>query len=165
MVVSSSGKKNMRSFTVVDARRIDGCKTKFTVRGDTGRYVSRNPAGAAKKAFAVLCRIKRIRGRCALVLTVRETTQGSISKEFTYKLRRYKLPEPVTLPNGRSYEYGTSVKAVKGKGSVSCKSGKGKSSGPMKSKSGKGARVTSSASKTKKTKKSVNKTKKRFTFF
>ena len=133
MVKSASGKEGMRSFTVVDARRVDGCPTKFKVKGDTGRYVSRDARGASKKAFTTLCRIKKIRGQCALVITMKETTQGSDGKELTYKLRRVKLEEPVMIGD-RSDEYETVVKAVKDKKALTCKSGKGKSSGPMKAK-------------------------------
>ena len=148
MVKSASGKEGMRSFTVVDARRVDGCPTKFKVKGDTGRYVSRDARGASKKAFTTLCRIKKIRGQCALVITMKETTQGSDGKELTYKLRRVKLEEPVMIGD-RSYEYETVVKAVKDKKSLTCKSGKGKSSGPMKAKK---TKKSNSDNKTKKTK-------------
>ena len=133
MVKSASGKDGMRSFTVVDARRVDGCPTKFKVKDDTGRYVSRDARGASKKAFTTLCRIKKIRGQCALIITMKETTQGSNGKELTYKLRRVKLADPVMIGD-RSYEYETVVKAVKNDKGLTCKSGKGKSSGPMKAK-------------------------------
>ena len=135
MVKSASGKEK-RSFTVVDARRVDGCPTKFKVKGDSGRYISNDARGASKKAFTTLCRIKKIRGQCALLITMRETTQGSAGKELTYKLRRVKLEEPIVLGD-RTYEYETVVKAVKGDKGLTCKSGKGKSSGPMKAKKSK----------------------------
>ena len=150
MVKSSSGKEGMRSFTVVDARRVDGCPTKFKVKGDTGRYVSRDARGASKKAFTTLCRIKKIRGQCALIITMRETTQGSDGKELTYKLRRVKLAEPVMIGD-RSYEFETVVKAVKNKKDMTCKSGKGKSSGPMKAKKSKKAKTETKTKKVKTT--------------
>lgn len=133
MVKSSSGKEGMRSFTVVNVHRVDGCATKFKVKGDTGRYISRDAMGASKKAFSTLCRIKRIKGQCALVITMKETTQNSNGKERTYKLTRTKLTDPIMIGD-RSYEYKTDVHAVKEKTNITCKSGKGKSSGPMKSK-------------------------------
>ncbi len=131
MVVSASGKKNMRSFTVIDARRVDGCPTKFTIKGNTGRYIKRTPRGAAQTAFNRLCHLKRIKGQCAMTVTVKETTQGSAGKEFAYKLNRTKLAEPLVLA-GREIHYdinGESVNVDSVK--RSCKSGKRKSPGPM----------------------------------
>lgn len=101
MVKSSSGKANLRSFTIVNVSKHNGCKTKF--RG--GRYLSRNPASAAKKAFNEHCRVKRIRGVCTLHVTVEETTQGSKHKRFTYKLNRRKLQEPIVRFEGSPNEY------------------------------------------------------------
>ena len=63
MVHSASGKAGYRSFTVVDAARSDGCKTKFAIKGSGGRYISKDPEGAARKAFSRLCHRKRIRGQ------------------------------------------------------------------------------------------------------
>lgn len=101
MVRSSSGKENMRSFTIVNVTKHGGCKTKF--RG--GRYISRTPAGAAKKAFNEHCRIKRIRGVCMLHVTVQETTAGSKNKVFTYKLNRMKLKEPIVRLEGTPQQF------------------------------------------------------------
>lgn len=143
MVQSASGKEGYRSFTVVDASRSDGCKTKFSVKGSGGRYVSKDPEGAARKAFSRLCHRKRIRGQCAMNITVQEMTQGSNSKTWTYKLTREKLPTPIEL-NGRVIHYRPVAKAVSGQ-PKSCRSGKGKSSGPMKTlkaKSSKSSRHT-----------------------
>lgn len=159
MAKSASGKEK-RSFTVVDARRVDGCPTKFKVKGNTGRYLHNNARGACKKAFSSLCKIKRIRGQCALVITMKETTQGSAGKEFTYKLRREKLETPIVL-GYRTYKYETVVKSVKGDKGLTCKSGKGKSSGPMKSKKSKKVNNVSKAKKTK----GVNKTEEKKSFF
>ena len=112
MVVSSSGKQGMRSFTVVEVSKHGGCKTKF----NAGRYISRNPVGAAKKAFNSFCRVKKIRGVCTLVVTVRETTSGSKGKAFSYKLHRRKLKEPMIMlegsPNEFVIEYTVDAKSV-----------------------------------------------------
>lgn len=131
MVQSASGKEGYRSFTVVDAARSDGCKTKFAVKGSSGRYISKDPEGAARKAFSRLCHRKRIRGQCSMIITVEETTQGSEGKRWTYKLNREKLATPIEL-NGRKIEYRPVAKAMNSPPS-GCVSGKGKSSGPMKS--------------------------------
>jgi hypothetical protein len=111
MVKSSSGKSGFRSFMVVDAGKHGGCKTKFK----SGLYKSRNPAAAAKKAFKELCRVKRIRGVCTLVITIKETTQGSTKKAFSYRLRRHKLKVPKVIKIGNTevvYEYESTAKAV-----------------------------------------------------
>ena len=115
-----------RSFKVINAKKKDGCSTKFK----EGRYESMTPVGAAKKAFSQLCRVKRIRGVCTLIITVQETTQGSSGKSFTYKLSRHKLKKPITLKGATgSYkiEYETKAhkhsKTMKGK---NCKKSSGR---------------------------------------
>jgi hypothetical protein len=115
MVKSASGKEGMRSFTIVNATKHGGCKTKF---GKGGLYRSRTPVAAAKKAFNELCRIKKIRGVCTLFITVRETTRNSKNKEYTYKLNRNKLKKPLILQGSAGeyvIEYQSKAKSVKGK--------------------------------------------------
>ena len=101
MVKSSSGKVGLRSFAVVNVGKHGGCKTKFS----SGRYLGRNPAAAAKKAFNNFCRQKKIRGVCTLIVTVRETTQGSKNKDFSYKLHRKKLAKPMIMLEGTKNEF------------------------------------------------------------
>ena len=84
MVKSSSGKRGLRSFAIIGATRQGACKTKSR----RGRYLGRNPAAAARKAFNQLCRIKRIRGMCTLFLTIQETTQGSAQMLLTTNRRK-----------------------------------------------------------------------------
>jgi len=130
MVKSASGKKGYRSFTVINATKSDGCPTKFT----GGRYVSRTPAAAARKALSYHCAVKRIRGRCALYIKLRETTQGSKGKSYTYLLHRILLKKPIVRSiNGNTFKirYTTEVKAA---ASIpTCKSGRVKTSGRMRS--------------------------------
>lgn len=142
-----------RTFTVVDARGTDGCSTKYAVKGHGGRYHGTHER-AAKRAFNILCRVKKIKGQCAMIITVRETTRGSDGKELSYKCRREKLPEPLTLPNGVVVNYRTHAVSFEGP-MPPCKAGLGKSSGPMKAKKGKkGTKKTGmDMSKAKKTKK------------
>ena len=66
--------------------------------------IYRNPVSAAKKAFNKFCRQKKIKGVCTLNVTVKETTQGSKGKEFTYKLHK-KLKEPLIMMEGTNNEY------------------------------------------------------------
>ena len=90
-----------RSFTLVKVIKKDGCPTKFR----PGRYESKTAHGAASKAFSQLCRVKKIRGVCTLIVTVQETTQGSAKKEFTYKFKREKLAKPITLKTKKGSTY------------------------------------------------------------
>lgn len=119
--LASSGK---RSFTVVKAVHADGCETKFNANS---RFISRTPQSAASKCFTELCNLKRVKGGCALYITVRETTQGSLCKEFTYKCNRKKLDKPIEL-KGRVIEYMNECHAAK---SVPHCSKSRKSSGSM----------------------------------
>ena len=128
MVISSGGKRGLRSFSIIHIGKHGDCKTKFR----KGRYINRNPSDAAKKAFNAHCRVKRIRGVCTLYVTVKETTQGSNNKVYTYKLRREKLKKPMVMFEGTDNEYlieyrvtGKAVKETK-----SCKR-KGQTRGRM----------------------------------
>ena len=129
-MVQKSGKEGYRSFTVVGVGKHGSCKTK----GLGGRFVNRKPAEAARKAFNELCRLKNVKGQCTLIVTIRETTQGSANKEFTYKLKREKLNKPVVRLEGTNNEYvikyQTVVKAVD-VSAFPCKK-EGQSPGPMR---------------------------------
>lgn len=142
-----------RTFTVVDARGTDGCSTKFSVKGHGGRYHGTH-ARAALKAFNILCKVKKIKGQCAMIITVRETTQGGDGKILSYKCNREKLKEPLVLPNGVTIEYKPVAHAHKGP-MPPCKAGLGKTPGPMKAKKGKKGTMKTGMdmSKAKKTKK------------
>lgn len=112
MRTTASGKQK-RSFTIADAKHVDGCPTKFASKGYTGTYTGSNPAQAAKKAFSQLCRVKRVRGACSLYVSVRETTQEAPNKkEFVYKLTRTKLDKPVTIGD-YEVKYTTGIKSAK----------------------------------------------------
>ena len=131
MVKSTSGKKQgLRSFKVIDVRKHSGCETKFR----SGRFISRTPVGAARKAFNDLCRVKKIRGYCTLHVVVKETTKGSKGKECAYKLHRRKLKEPLVMMKGtdREYaiEYTVDAKSMSVEDMEKCKK-KGKTSGVM----------------------------------
>lgn len=156
MVKTSSGKDGYRSFTVVDASKFGGCKTKFK----SGKYVSKTPVGAAKKAFSSFCRLKRIRGVCTLFVTVKETTQGSNHKLYTYKLNRHRLKVPIIRFEGTNKEYvneyanrAKSVKVVPG-----CKKA-GQSVGVMKSKT-RGTKRQMRPNNVRKLKRKMNKSRK-----
>lgn len=123
-------KEGMRSFTVTEAGKHGSCPTKF--KG--GRYTGRTPHGAALKAFNQLCRVKKIRGVCTLLVTVKETTRDGNGKSFTYKCKRSKLDKPIVMMKGTPKEYkikyASTAHSMKGK-LTHCKR-EGKTSGPMK---------------------------------
>ena len=101
MVKNASGKNGYRSFTILEVGKHGSCKTKF----GGGKYISKQPGSAAKKAFRELCRIKRIRGVCSLIVTIRETTQDSNKKVYSYKCQRKKLQQPKIMMEGTDSEY------------------------------------------------------------
>lgn len=112
MVKSSNGNE-MRSFTIVEVHDNKGNKVSFNnVRG-TDRLINRGPAGAARKAHYGLCNYKKLKGKCVFYIKVKEITQNSLNKEYEYKTRTYKYDEPVIVGD-RTYEYGVSIKSLKG---------------------------------------------------
>jgi len=91
-----------RTFTIHDATTVNGCRTKIP---HESRYNSSSAEGAAKKAHTVLCGRKHVKGTCTFIITMRETTQGSNKKLYTYKVTRHKLKDPVELSNGVMFEH------------------------------------------------------------
>lgn len=101
--------KVVRTFTINSASHADGCPTKFSHNGKTGSFTNKtSPARAASKAFTHLCNVKRIHGKCSLYIGIRETTQGSKKKVYTYKANRVKLDKPGPFGN----EYTNKITAV-----------------------------------------------------
>ena len=133
MVKNSSGEDGYRSFTIVNMTKTDGCATKFT----GGRYVAKTPALAARKALSYHCGVKKIRGRCALLLKVKETTRGSKRKNFIYKASRKRLDTPIVRFKGTDNEfkvhYATEVKAVEAIPKRCGTKGRRKTTGRMRS--------------------------------
>ena len=131
-----SADDSRRTFKVVEALNRDGCSTKFNVDARYKSDKTGSPMPAARKAFSQLCRVKNIKGRCAFYLTIQETTQGSDKKQYTYKLIRVKLAEPILIGEGdaqRKIEYKTEAKSMSPEEvSRDCKKGKKKSSGRMR---------------------------------
>lgn len=91
-----------RSFTV--------CEINDRAVSDGGRYMSRNPAGAARKAGS---RVMRNRGVNSVKICVRETTRGSLGKEHAYRVKKVRVNEEVVRDGVPIlYEFKTVVKAV-----------------------------------------------------
>jgi hypothetical protein len=108
-----------RFFKITHASTVNGCKTKIPHHT---RYMSSSPKSAAQKALTTLCSRKSIHGKCTLIITVKETTNDSHKKSYTYKVSRTKLDEPVQLANGVTFHYKTSAhKAHPRKPSRSCR--------------------------------------------
>ena len=79
-----------------------------------GRYISRTPLGAAKKAASRICRNSKIKGRCTVDIKMKETTQGSTGKSYEYTAKRIKDPKTVVRDGVEiTYKYRTTVKAKK----------------------------------------------------
>ena len=116
-----------RTFTIHEVTTVHGCKTK---KPHNSRYHSSTPESAAKKAHTVLCGRKNVKGTCTFIITMRETTQGSNRKLYTYKVSRHKLDEPVELSNGVVFDH--KVVARKAKSKKKSKNCRHQSSGPMR---------------------------------
>jgi hypothetical protein len=100
----ANGKK-VRTFTIENAAHSDGCPTKYKHLKYSGVFThSKIPARAASKAVSELCRVKRIRGQCTLYVALRETTQESKKKVYTYKIKRTKVPAGQEGPFGNEYK-------------------------------------------------------------
>ena len=91
-----------RSFTIVKTE----IKGKGCSLAEHGRYISKTPKGAAKKAFTRECRSRKLKGKCSMKVIIRETTSGSKNKIFEYRFERTKLKTPIKLQiNGTEVEY------------------------------------------------------------
>jgi len=83
-----SFKRKMRTFTVIEVSTVHG-----VVKGREnlgGVFHNETPVGAARKAASKICSMSKIRGRCTLIITVQETTRGSLNKIYRYKVTRIK---------------------------------------------------------------------------
>ena len=84
-----------RSFTINNVYHVDGCKTKFSHKDYTGRFIKVSAQRAASSALTQLCHVKKIRGQCTLYIEMRETTQGSKHKLYGYHCKRIMYDKPV----------------------------------------------------------------------
>ena len=142
-----------RSFTINNVYHVDGCKTKFSHKDYTGRFIKISAQRAASSALTQLCHAKRIRGQCTLYIEMRETTQGSKHKLYGYHCKRIMYDKPV-MRGEVAFNYYNKCTRVRIPSEKCEKSHK--SSGRMKSYKSKNSKK-SSLSKTKHTKKSHNK--------
>lgn len=108
----SKNNSEYRSFSIIKVGKHGTCKTK-----GKGVFINKTPSGAAKEAFADLCRTKRIKGVCTLIITLQENTNGIDGRIFSYKLKRIKLNKPFIRLEGTNkedvIEYKIQIKALK----------------------------------------------------
>lgn len=74
----------MRSFTIESIKRLNGSKVNYI----GGRFESDTPSASAKKAFTKAYHHLKTNGSLSLKITIRETTQNSNKKEYSYKIKR-----------------------------------------------------------------------------
>jgi hypothetical protein len=101
-----------RSFTVISVETTTG-----RVKGSAnlgGRFMSKTPSGAARKAASRICRESSIKGQCTLIVVVQETTQGSAHKSYKYKVKRIRDPVTIKYKGGLEItrEYRTEIKSM-----------------------------------------------------
>ena len=89
-------KDNKRTFTVVSVKK---STTKRALTGVGGRFTGKTARSAASKMLSKLCREKKIKGQCTLIITVREITRGGKSDVSVYKGKRVKSPVKVKYGN------------------------------------------------------------------
>jgi hypothetical protein len=99
----------MRSFTIESINKYGAGRVNYT----GGRFISETPSAAAKKAFTKAYHHLKAKGPMSLKICVRETTQGSLKKEYTYRVT--KKSEKVEVErNGETitYNFTTKIKSV-----------------------------------------------------
>uniref|UniRef100_A0A6C0KFE7 Uncharacterized protein n=1 Tax=viral metagenome TaxID=1070528 RepID=A0A6C0KFE7_9ZZZZ len=146
-----------RTFTVLSVATGSGKAQSPSNNG--GKFVSRTPSGAARKATTKICRSKKAK-KCALVVTMKETTKGSKNNAYTYHVKRVKDPTTV-IRNGVevNYNYKTEIHAHK-PGKKSAKKSRSPKKSAKKSKSPKkSVKKSRSPKKSKSPKKSAKKSK------
>jgi hypothetical protein len=112
----------LRSFSIV---RAITSTSSAKIRIDGGRYLSRSPSGAAKKAFTQAARVherckknaktKRRAEDLRMNVTIVETTQGSLGKQYKYTVFRVPAEQLVmSSPNRPAVIYKFQIKALAG---------------------------------------------------
>lgn len=96
----------MRHFTIASVHLGE---TDLEITG--GRFTSKIPVAAAKKAFSQLVQSKKITGAKPVVITVRESTQGSKHKEFKYTVSKIAQDKEITIGD-KVIKYKFVVKAM-----------------------------------------------------
>ena len=98
-----------RSFTIESVQKIDGRKINFT----GGRYLSERPSDSVKKMFSKVIQSLSKSKINSLKITIRETTQGSKHKQYSYKITKESNVRTVERDGKEvTYHYVTKVKSI-----------------------------------------------------
>lgn len=97
-----------RTFTIDAVYRKDS-----KIRHTGGRFVSSNPASAAKKAFSQIYHSLNLKGKVSLTIHIRETTRGSAHKIYKYKISKTNENKQVER-DGQTiyYKFVTKIKSI-----------------------------------------------------
>ena len=97
-----------RSFTIVSIKTNDNTKINY----NGGRYITSIPSGAARKMFTQAYRYKNGKVK-SMKITLRETTQNSNKKEYTYRVTK-KSEKTIIERDGQEiiYNYTTKIKSL-----------------------------------------------------
>jgi len=102
--------ENKRSFKIININSY----IKSVNKRIGGRYISQRPYNAGLKAFNHILR-DITDDIINLKITIKETTQNSKNKEFTYDLTRYKTFRPTIIDKGEKsiyFQYKTTSKKM-----------------------------------------------------
>lgn len=95
-----------RSFVIVSAKT----SKNTSLRTSPGRYISDTPSSAAKKMFSTINQSKKHK---TLTITCRETTAGSLKKEYAYKITKVANKQEVIIDGVPVvFKFTTKTKAV-----------------------------------------------------
>lgn len=97
-----------RSFTIVSIIKPSGSKLQYK----DGRFMGESPSQVARKVFSHANR--HCRTMCnSMKITIRETTQNSAKKEYTYRVKKVKDETTVDLGKTEvTFEFTTKVKSL-----------------------------------------------------
>lgn len=100
----SAAKKIKRTFQIVLVTPTQSIHAQEDWINHKGRYTGIGPMSAAKKAFSALLKKSGHPQLRTLVVTIKETTKGSLHKEYAYKINRTVDPRKVVV-NGKEIEW------------------------------------------------------------
>lgn len=97
-----------RSFTIVSIIKPSGSKIQYS----GGRFMGESPSQVSRKVFSHANR--HCRTKCnSMTITIRETSQNSAKKEYTYRVKKVKDETTVDLGKTEvTFEFTTKVKSL-----------------------------------------------------
>ena len=99
-----------RSFTIVNIKRTNNDLIDYF----NGRFISNSPSLAARKAFTKAYNSLDTKRNLTLIVTMKETTQGSAKKTFSYEISRINEESEVEI-DGKliTFSFKMNVRACK----------------------------------------------------